>query len=179
MKVIPLSAALIGALLFPLFASAQLCKSGKPEPAEAGRYQSQQDGTLLDTRLGLQWQACTFGLKGKGCSEGKTIRLTAPKAWETGVKLNQQKWLGHDDWRVPTIAELESLRKADCVDPAIDVSLFPRTESNWYWSSSAEPGDQFDYWYLDFKDGVKEQDDKNLASFVRFVRTYKKYNKIK
>ena len=66
MKVIPLSAALIGALLFPLFASAQLCKSGKPEPAEAGRYQSQQDGTLLDTRLGLQWQACTFGLKGKG-----------------------------------------------------------------------------------------------------------------
>lgn len=174
MKTICLSAALLGALLFPLSSSAQLCKNGKPEPAPAGRYQTQADGTVLDTQLGLQWQACTFGLKGKGCSEGKTERLTAPKAWEMSVKLNRQKWLGHDDWRVPTIAELESLRKADCVDPAIDLSVFPRSESNWYWSSSAESGDQFDYWYLDFKDGVKEQDDKNLASFIRFVRTYKK-----
>lgn len=174
MKAICLSASLLGALLFPLASAAQICKTDKPEPADAGRYQRQSDGTLLDTRLGLQWQACSFGLKGKGCSAGKAERLTAPKAWEMSVKLNRQQWLGHDDWRVPTIAELESLRKADCVDPAIDVTLFPRTESNWYWSSSAEPGDQFDYWYLDFKDGVKEQDDKNLASFVRYVRTYKK-----
>ena len=174
MKAICLSAALMGALLFPLSSSAQLCKNGKPEPAPAGRYQSQADGTVLDSKLGLQWQACTFGLKGKGCSKGKVDRLTAPRAWEQGVKFNQSKWLGFSDWRVPTIAELESLRKADCVDPAIDLALFPRTESDWYWSGSAEPGDQFDFWYLDFKDGVKDQDDKNLASAVRFVRTYKK-----
>ena len=156
--------------------AAQICKTDKPLPPEAGRYQINADGTVLDKTLGLQWQRCAYGAQGAQCEKGQAVRLTAMQAWEQGVRLNQSKWLGFNDWRVPTIKELESLRKADCVDPAIDVTLFPATGSHWYWSSSTEPGDQFTYWYLDFKDGFVAQDDKNLANPVRFVRNA---NKIK
>ena len=119
---------------------------------------------LLGIALAVYWP----GLSGPLVFDDHQ-NLAPLKDWLAGLRTRGGRQAGP-----ALVLALESLRKADCVDPAIDVSLFPRTESNWYWSSSAEPGDQFDYWYLDFKDGVKEQDDKNLASFVRFVRTYKK-----
>ena len=92
------------------------------------------------------------------------------QAWEFAQRLHQDGLAEHQGWRLPTIAELASLRKADCVDPAIDLTLFPNVQGDWYWSSSHEPQSTLDYWYFDFKAGIAEQDDKNLANPVRLVR---------
>ena len=57
-----------------------------------------KDKTISDKTTGLMWE--------KGNSENKMNR---EDAYEYTIKMNKMNYLGHSDWRVPSIMELQSI----------------------------------------------------------------------
>ena len=85
------------------------------------------------------------------------------------AKLNQQKALGHDDWRVPTKTELNVLFQNN--DKGALKGTFNVTGSDsagWYWSSTPS-GDTAAYQQR-FKDGLQDFNGRLRTSSVRCVR---------
>jgi len=72
------------------------------------------DGTITDKATGLIWQ-----------KNGSTKSLGNRRAKEYVKKLNQRRFAGHSNWRMPTVEELASLiKKAKTkgvhIDPVFD-----------------------------------------------------------
>jgi|GEM_PF-1806516 len=61
-------------------------------------YRDNGDGTVTDRRTGLMWQR-----------DGSPGVVDWNEAGEYVEKLNQERFAGHDDWRLPTVEELASL----------------------------------------------------------------------
>ncbi|MCI5196655.1 MAG: DUF1566 domain-containing protein [Candidatus Electrothrix sp. AW5] len=85
-------------------------------------------------------------------------------------RVNAATLCGANDWRMPTIKELENLVNLDTFSPAIDINYFPNTVSSLVWSGS--PLAVFsDYaWYVDFSNGFSGYVDRYDGSAVRLVR---------
>lgn len=117
----------------------------------------QPDTALLWTRcsLGMQWQNNTC--------VGQAVAYTWQDAQKQVAMLNQQNYLGYQDWRLAHIAELQPLVhcssgfdyqtsipdlsehektvKVGCQGqsyqrPTIDHTRFPQAQSAWYWSAT-------------------------------------------
>ena len=75
-----------------------------------------------DAATGLDWQTVPF-----------PARMTWDQAEEacTALRLG-----GHDDWRLPTRAELLTLVDDTRHDPAIDTEAFPDTPLAWFWTAT-------------------------------------------
>lgn len=148
----------------------QICRKSTV-PASAQR--TGPNGTVVDSRTGLQWQRCALGLEGAQCERGEAQRFSVMKAEDQIYRINQAGLSGHKDWRLPTITELETLVSRDCVNPAIDLMHFPNTPGLWFWTSSHDPGDTSSSRYIDFRTGFADEDDRNLQNPIRLVRTLK------
>src|SRR5262245_11715395 len=68
-----------------------------------GDFLKYADGTALDTRTNLMWMTKDF----------RNLEGRAPKSWDEAMawaeKMNQQRYGGYSDWRVPTEAEYKTL----------------------------------------------------------------------
>ena len=114
------------------------------------------NGTVSDTDTGLMWK--------QDHEEG-----TYPFDEACGLKSD---CAGFDDWRLPTIDELNSLVDRSRVNPAIDVTAFPSTPYIWFWSSSPYAGSEFTAWRVSFYGGVVNNDGYRGCSYaVRLVRS--------
>lgn len=144
----------------------------------------QGDGTVVDKRTGLQWMRCNMGQTwtGKTCSgEAKEYD------WHTAMKLRAE-FAGYDDWRLPTIAELETLVycrsgmskgrengmisacKGEDIDPTIAEKIFLDTVVDSYWSSSSDEYDDSDALAVMFYLGFTSPEGKQFSFPVRLVR---------
>jgi hypothetical protein len=103
-------------------------------PSEA-RFDEGEDGTVLDTCTGLVWQKETADIN----DDGNMDPQDAPE-WREAVAYCENLTLaGHDDWRLPSLNELQSLvdygRSHPAMDPVFDaLATFPTRA---YWSSTA------------------------------------------
>jgi hypothetical protein len=85
------------------------------------------------------------------------------QAKEYAAKLNAH---GHQDWRMPTKAELNVLFNNRAAIGGFDISgSYP---AGWYWSAS--PYNGWDAWGQRFSDGYQDYDSKVSLSAVRCVR---------
>ena len=84
--------------------------------------------------------------------------------------MNAMAYGGHNDWRLPTIKELSSLRDLERYDPAINTEFFPNTVSVRYWSSSSVATNPSYAWYVYFSDGLVYSLNKSYDYRVRAVR---------
>jgi Protein of unknown function (DUF1566) len=94
------------------------------------------------------------------------LTLTFNDASAYAANLNAQEHLGHDDWRVPTKAELNALFNNRAAIGGFDES--GSNPSGWYWSSTST-----DSWVAlnqRFSDGFQAKDIKIGHSSVRLVR---------
>jgi hypothetical protein len=172
---------------------------------QAPRFVDNGDGTVTDTQTGLMWEQKT-GTVGAGvvCSTATscpdptnvnnvyawtaTLNGTAadgPLFTDFLAKMNcEVLQVGgrcgpgvHRDWRIPTIAELQTIVDTSvagcsappfatpCIDP-----IFGPTTPFLYWSSSSIANDPADAWVVFFLDGNLASDfkiDPNLARAVR------------
>ncbi len=76
---------------------------------------------------------------------------------------------GHDDWRIPKIAELLSLVNYLKYKPAI-INGFNVVDDRFYWSSTIFKGDTIKNWGVDFKDGTSSGNGISYDRRVRCVR---------
>jgi hypothetical protein len=177
------------------------------------RFVDNADGTITDHQTGLTWEkkcAACGGLhdvdhrypwegscSGSGapcqtdetCAGGETCEAaddqdTDRTIFEWADDLNEAQFAGHTDWRVPSIAELETLRDLTTFDPAIDPAFHrsacadvtnpvcSRTFSSNYWSATNLAGNPGNAWDVNFDDGSVGDSGKSGTSFVRAVRDF-------
>jgi hypothetical protein len=114
-------------------------------------------GVVLDRVTGLVWQR-----------ELDTVLRTYAEAKQHCDTLTLG---GYDDWRLPSRIELVSILDSRRTQPAIDVSAFPGTPNDWFWTSSLSPGDAASAWYVYFYFGYPKTDLVSNQFSVRCVRT--------
>ncbi|MBI4689003.1 MAG: DUF1566 domain-containing protein [Nitrospirae bacterium] len=118
-----------------------------PDP----RFSSNADTTITDNLTGLIWTkdagTPTYTGSSSTCTGGT-------KTWTAAIDyvacLNTNNYLGHTDWRLPNINELESLVNAEQSNSAtwLYSQGFNNVQSFYYWSSSTYADDTGYAWYV-------------------------------
>ncbi len=125
---------------------------------------TQEQGWLMtrDKHTGLIWEIKTEGNMNEKYTwdEAKTIFIK---------RLNEQRFGGYNDWRLPEKKELETLVK-EGDSPTIDAGWFPFTVSSGYWSSSTDAYDTYVAWRVDFNYGLVISHSKGRNHYVRAMR---------
>jgi hypothetical protein len=123
-------------------------------------FRVEPDGTVLDAATGLAWEA------------GRSQRALAwTEAWPYVHGLNDRRYLGHDDWRLPTVEEAATLiESVRFLFPAtrLDPGLFAGPGE--IWTADPRPDDpRDDTWALDTATG--EVREAGYPTFVKVVRS--------
>lgn len=115
-----------------------------PQPAPAvSRFKDLGNGTVLDSRTGLLWE--------KAGSE-RPVRFA--EALAHVERLNQEKFAGYSDWRVPRLEELQSLLTEKGFEGLRLDPLFDRRVPACWSSTQYTVGAQKHHAGLDFRDGT-------------------------
>ncbi|EGA70177.1 putative Fimh-like protein [Vibrio sinaloensis DSM 21326] len=134
---------LAGLILVANSAWSQTCVSNQPLFQEAEQLVDLEDGTILDVKTNLLWSKCTLGQSylpdSNSCTnDGATSYLT----WQDALKATEDPALTTigtvTGFRLPNIKELTSIVNYQCVFPAIDVTYFPATENEPYWTNTPD-----------------------------------------
>ena len=135
--------------------------------AYAAVFTDNGDLTVTDATTGLMWQQCTPEHIGVGCVGGGSVAYT----WEQAITYCEGLSLGgFDDWRLPNIKELSSIVDTTKSSRAIQLTYFPDTMQDRYWSSSTDAGSTTDAWIVHFLLGVVGSNNKSDNYYVRCVR---------
>lgn len=160
----------------------KISATGQKLPANATTW-----SCVLDNHTGLMWENKTDdgGLHDKD----NTYTWYNPDALSNGGNAgsqnngkntfdfvnsaNAQGWCGHKDWRLPNVAELQSIVHYGKVIPAIDTAYFSYIGdiSRVYWSSSSVANISNGAWIVSFSSGVGSSSFKYNSKYVRLVRS--------
>jgi len=127
----------------------------------ADRFKDNGDGTVTDKAYGLMWEKSP---------------VPKFKKWDEALTYcDNLKLANYNDWRIPSVKELQSL--ADYkknAPPAINKNLFSLDAPYFYWTATTEDGSipyQSYAWFLDFTDGSPFAYLKSvMKNYVRAVR---------
>ena len=86
--------------------------------------------------------------------------------------VNATNLCGHNDWRLPTVDELQSIVDYGVAypGPTVDATWFPNTQESWYWSSTLFFGSSNVAWGVYFGNGQVGSHNRLSYMFVRLVR---------
>ncbi|MCI5130842.1 MAG: DUF1566 domain-containing protein [Candidatus Electrothrix sp. EH2] len=84
-------------------------------------------------------------------------------------RMNAAGLCGANDWRMPTVKELESILNYGRVNPSIDSGYFPNTAGEWYWSGT--PQSRYYVWGVHFDIGFPNYHQHDPSFAVRLVRS--------
>ena len=156
MTVRPASLARAAALL------ACLCPVGYVH-AQASYTYSANGAEVTDAQTGLTWRRCT---EGQSWSGGTCTGSAATFTHEQALAHAKTQ----SGWRLPNVKELSSLVDSSRSNPAIDITAFPATSSEWYWSSTPYVGSADGAWYVNFNVGYVGDVSRGSGFRVRLVR---------
>jgi hypothetical protein len=137
----------------------------------ANRYADQGNGTVLDTKTGLQWMRSALGQTWNGqINTAEAKRYTWAEAINAVKDFNQTGgFAGYQDWRVPTIDELKTIVERG-KKPAINHTLFPATPLSLFWSSTSAVNINQSAWAVYFYGGSAYWYGKTSYYYLRLVR---------
>ena len=161
-------------LVFYIYAQAeaQTCRSETaiPSATPTRRFLVHGDGTVTDTATGLMWAQCAEGLSGSACTDGGAANFT----WEEAlIRARDSGLAGYTDWRLPNLKELFSLVEERCVNPAINLAVFPNTPASYFWSASPNGNASNNAWNVDCINGNANNNNRDNNHHVRLVRSGK------
>lgn len=152
----------------------QLCDTTTfPASAPAERFQDNGDGTVTDRTNYLMWMRCSVG---QSWVQDACSGHPAPADWASAERhvqeINQSGAYFFSDWRVPRLPELATLVERDCKDPRINMTVFPGTPAEVYWTTTSRPGvaDEDRVYGLDFGNEGVAWLPKSEQHLVRLVR---------
>ncbi len=117
----------------------------EPTPAApdkpSGRFISYHNGTVLDTQTNLMWMAQDF----YNVNKRLVSNWSEAEAW--AAKMNRERYGGHQDWRIPTIAEYKTVftrdkqRRSHKEKRVGYPKAFRDGGGRWFWSSQTSVDD--------------------------------------
>jgi hypothetical protein len=161
---------------FNTWAAFQLRSTLSPSTCFGGRFVDNGDGTATDILTGLVWEKKT-GTVGGASDYSNPENVNNLYQWSTGdnkedgnaftafltAGLNTPGFAGANGWRLPTLAELQTLlsdfpcTRTSCscgVTPCFgDTGPFGPTQSLSYWSATSYVPTPGEAWSVDFGDG--------------------------
>jgi hypothetical protein len=156
--------------------SEQRCDTSRnPPSAPTERFVANGDGTVTDSLSGLMWMRCAVGQQwdGQTCT-GEASSFAWPKAEATADEVNQSGAAFFSDWRVPGLRDLAMIVERECQNPRINLTVFPGTAADFFWTSTQREDDPNGRVYaLSFGPEGVEPHAPTLAHHVRLVRTAK------
>lgn len=118
-------------------------------------YVDNGDGTITDTTTGLMWQKQDDG---------------TTRSWRFAISYCEGLPLaGYEDWRLPTIKELDSIVDLSRYNPTID-PIFSGTKGAYYWSSTTHAFLTDYAWGMSFRNGYGSDTHKSISGYARAVR---------
>ena len=149
-------------LLLLLFTNATFATPTTP----TSDFTNNHDGTVTHKTTGLTWMRCEMGKTwtDSDCT-GKAKTYTYAKAMAL-----TSSFAGYSDWRLPNIAELQTIVERENVDPAVNTTVFPNARNKWFWSSSPYVSSADGKWVVGFYDGYVGNSYLSSSLPVRLVR---------
>ncbi|UCH83174.1 MAG: DUF1566 domain-containing protein [Candidatus Latescibacterota bacterium] len=133
-----------------------------------GAFVNNGDGTVTDNSTGLMWEVKT--------DDGGARDKDNQYNWQEALAYCENLTLAnYNDWRLPDKNELQTILAHYRYDPSIDVTFFPNTVSDTYWSSTTYADSAIYAWYVHFNVGSVYygeyfDDSKTDNFYVRAVR---------
>ena len=118
------------------------------------------NGVVSDSKTTLEWQ----DNYSDNADSVKSAKWTDAIDYCEGLSLNSQ-----DDWRLPNKKELLSIVDYGTYNPVIS-SVFEKTTSNYYWSSTTAASNTYYAWRVNFSYGYAGYYYKSDSTYVRCVR---------
>jgi len=86
--------------------------------------------------------------------------------------MNKQNFCGHNDWRLPTRQQMQTLVYLKNNDEPVKINkdYFPETVASWYWTASENNDNNNFAWYVLFRNGLSLSDLKERPKHIRLVR---------
>lgn len=139
----------------------------------------QPDGTLTDPATGLMWE--------KLSDDGSThdydnFAYLWAGAFDKMGNLNDEKFAGYTDWRLPNARELATLIDFSAHNPAVGVPLNSECEPGCnitqcsctrpliYWTSTTSQNSPSSAWSINFQTGALATTSKTTLQYARAVR---------
>ena len=136
------------------------------------RFIANVDTTITDNLTGLKWapDGNVMQTRDSGFDNDYTAgdgRVTWQHALNYVAKLNNENYLGYNDWRLPNVNELNSLANADEANLAawLNSQGFTNVQSNLYLSSTTVASLTDYAWYVTFHDGYVSWVGKSPSNF--------------
>ncbi len=126
-------------------------------------------GVVYDYNTGLMWEQKTDD----ATIHDKDTEYTWADAFAVFIAgVNTEVFAGYEDWRLPNVYELYSICKLENTigAPYIDITYFPNTKSDYYWSSTMYPVDPNCALGMSFASGGATQGTRTHSNHVRAVR---------
>jgi hypothetical protein len=137
------------------------------------RFLDNGDGTVTDTQSKLTWMRCSMGQTWvNGTCKGSAAAMTWAAAQDAVTAVNKGGRFFFSDWRLPQLPELASIAERQCKNPRINLTIFPVTPPEVYWSATSRQAavEAFAFTLSFGPDGVK-YDSKEEHHDVRLVRS--------
>ena len=156
--------------------SAQTCKTETIEATQPNsHFLDNKDGTVTDIVNGLLWSKCSYG---QTYQDGSCVGTpTNISSWQAALKVADGNSIQFeiDGWRLPNIKQLSKLVERACVEPAINLTMFPSTPSAAYWSNTPDAHnltsqESVKGLIVDFSNGSEFLTDVNTHRLIRFVK---------
>ncbi len=123
-------------------AGAQQACDASQSSLSTARFKDNGDGTVTDTESKLMWMRCVGGQQWQG---RRCVGAAAAYEWsaagQQAEKLNREGSAFFNDWRVPALRELATITDRGCRNPRTNLTVFPDTPAQAFWSSTARPGE--------------------------------------
>lgn len=113
---------------------------------------------LIDSKTGLMWQ------------DNSAAKYTK-KDWEGAMDFcSKLRLAGYDDWRLPTIKELETILGTSPRNMDMKKGFKNVGGSGYYWTSSVDESNKDFAWMMNFKRGYEYINYKTYERYIRCVR---------